>query len=60
MGVLAAMRTILPLALTSGINLYLTVLVVGLSIRFNLVADVPPGLSILSSPAILLVAAVVF
>lgn len=60
MGVLAAMRTILPLALTSGINLYLTVLVVGLSIRFNLVTDIPPGLTILASPAILLVAAVFY
>ena len=60
MGVLAAMRTILPLALTSGINLYLTVLVVGLSLRFNLVTNVPPGLEVLASVPILVAAGVFY
>lgn len=60
MGVLAAMRTILPLALTSGINLYLTVLVVGLSLRFNWVTNAPPGLEILASGPILLAASVFY
>ena len=57
---LAAMRTIVPLGLASGINLYLTVLVVGLSIKFNWVADFPPGLAILASGPILVVAAVFY
>ncbi len=60
MGFLVAMRTIVPLALAAGINLYLTVLVVGLSIRFDLIADIPPGLAILGSGPILLVAGVLY
>jgi hypothetical protein len=47
MEVASAPRTILPLALTSGIHLYLTVLVVRLSVRNGWVADAPPGLHVL-------------
>lgn len=51
---LAAMRTILPLALTSGINFYLTILVVGLSMRFGWVPNAPAGLEVLASlPAVI-------
>lgn len=60
MGVLAALRTILPLALSAGINLYLTVLVVGLSIRFGWVSGYPPGLEILASLPVLVGAGVMY
>lgn len=60
MEVLAALRTILPLALSAGINLYLTILVVGLSIRFGWVADYPPGLVILSTLPVLIAAGVFY
>jgi hypothetical protein len=60
MEVAAALRTILPLALTSGINLYLTVLVVGLSIRYGWVTDAPPGLHALAAPPILIGAGVLY
>jgi hypothetical protein len=60
MEVASALRTILPLALTSGINLYLTVLVVGLSLRYGWVTDAPPGLYVLASLPILIVAGVLY
>jgi hypothetical protein len=60
MEVASALRTILPLALTSGINLYLTVLVVGLSIRYGWVTDVPPGLHVLAALPILIGAGVLY
>lgn len=49
MDALHTLATLLPLSLTSGINLYATVLVVGLSIRFNWVTDTPTNLNVLSS-----------
>jgi hypothetical protein len=60
MGVLASLRTILPLALSAGINLYLTVLVIGLSIRFGWVSGYPPGLQILASLPVLAAAGVMY
>jgi hypothetical protein len=55
-----AINAVLPLAFTSGINLYLTVLVVGLSVRYGWIADVPPSLHVLASPPVLIVAAVLY
>ena len=60
MSVLASLRTILPLALSAGINLYLTVLVVGLSIRFGWVSSYPPGLQVLASLPLLVAAGVMY
>lgn len=57
---MGALRTILPLAVTAGINLYLTVLVVGLSIRFGWVEDYPVGLQALASLPMLIGAAVLY
>jgi hypothetical protein len=58
--VLASLRTILPLALCAGINLYLTALVVGLSIRFGWVSGYPPGLAILAALPVLVAAGVMY
>lgn len=60
MGPLQALSTILPLALTSGINLYLTILVVGLSIRLGWVPDAPAGLHVLATLPVLIVAGVFY
>jgi hypothetical protein len=60
MVVLASLRTILPLALAAGINLYLTVLVIGLSIRFDWVSSYPPGLEVLASLPVLVVAGILY
>lgn len=57
---LQAINAVLPLAFTSGVNLYLTVLVVGLSVRYGWIADVPPSLHVLASPPVLIVAAVLY
>jgi hypothetical protein len=50
----------LPLALTSGINLYATVLVVGLAVRFGWVSDAPASLYVLGETPILVVAGVLY
>jgi hypothetical protein len=50
---LQAINAVLPLAFTSGVNLYLTVLVVGLSVRYGWIADVPPSLHVLASPPLI-------
>lgn len=55
-----AINTIFPLAFTSGINLYLTVLVVGLSIRFGWVPDAPASLHVLATLPVLLVAGIFY
>ena len=52
--------TLVPLSLTSGINLYATVLVIGLCIRFNVVTDFPDGLTPLASWPVLTVAAIFY
>jgi hypothetical protein len=51
---------LLPLSLTSGINLYATVLVVGLSIRFHWVTDTPANLDVLASWPIIICAGVLY
>jgi hypothetical protein len=60
MGPLQALHTVLPLSFTAGINLYLTVLVIGLSIRFGWVADVAPSMQILASLPVLIAAGVLY
>jgi hypothetical protein len=44
---------LLGLALASGVNLYATVLTLGLGIRFGWISGLPPELSVLGHPAIL-------
>jgi hypothetical protein len=51
---------ILGLALASGVNLYATVLTIGLSVRFGWMPDLPPELGILGNPIILGIAAVMY
>lgn len=51
-----ALAGILGLALASGVNLYLAVLVTGLAQRFHLVSGLPPELQVLAHPLVLLVA----
>ncbi len=60
METLRTIAILLPLSLTSGIDLYATVLVVGLSIRFGWVQNVPPGLRALESWPVIIVAGVLF
>jgi hypothetical protein len=60
MGPLQAIQSILPLAFTSGVNLYLTVLVIGLSIRFGLVPDAPASMQVLASLPVLILAGVLY
>jgi hypothetical protein len=60
MGALQTLTTVLPLSLTSGINLYATVLIVGLSIRFGWVDNVPSGLDALGSWPVIVVAGVLY
>ena len=58
-----AFRTLailLPLSLTSGINLYATVLVVGVSIRLHWVTDTPANLDVLSSWPVIVCAALLY
>jgi hypothetical protein len=50
----------LPLSVTAGINLYMTVLVVGAAIRMGWVQDVPQGLDALASWPVLITAAVLY
>jgi hypothetical protein len=52
--------TLIPLSVSSGINLYATVLVAGLSIRFGWVHDVPPSLEVLASWPVILTAGIMF
>lgn len=54
------MNAVLPLALASGINLYLTFLVVGLSIRFGWVDTAPANLHALSTLPVLIVAGIFY
>ncbi len=51
--------TLLPLSVTSGINLYLTILAIGLADRLEVV-NLPPGLDFVSSLPVLAVAGVLF
>jgi len=50
----------LPLSLTAGLNLYATVLVVGLAVRYGWVQNAPQSLDVLGSLPVLIVAAVMY
>lgn len=60
MEALRTLSTLLPLALTSGINLYATLLIVGLSIRFGWVAQIPAGMEAIGSWPVIIVAGVFY
>lgn len=60
METLRLIATLLPLAVTSGINLYGTVLVAGLLIRLGWVSHAPAALDVLGSTPILVLAGVCF
>lgn len=55
-----ALAMLLPIAVSAGLNLYLTALVVGASIRLGWLAAPPAGLEALASWPVLAVAAVLF
>ncbi len=57
---LRTLATLLPLSLTAGINLYGTVLIIGLSIRLGWVTNVPPGLAVLGSTPVIVVAGLLY
>lgn len=50
----------LAIALASGVNLYATVLTLGLCIRFGWISGMPPELSVLGHPVILTIAGVMY
>ncbi|WLT31209.1 DUF4126 domain-containing protein [Geothrix sp. PMB-07] len=60
MNPLQTLVAILGLSTVSGINLYLTVLLVGLGQRFGWIHGLPPDLAILSHPLVLAVAGLLF
>ena len=60
MNAIETLTRILGLAFVSGINLYATVLAVGIGIRYQWVAGLPPELTVLSHPAVLTVAGVLY
>lgn len=60
MAPLSALAGILGLSVVSGINLYLAVLTVGLAERFHWVSGLPPELHVLSHPAVLIAASLLF
>ncbi len=60
MDTLRLLATLIPLSVSSGINLYATVLVAGLCIRFGWVQDVPPSLQVLGSWPVIIAAAFFF
>jgi hypothetical protein len=60
MDTVKTLATLLPLALTSGFNLYLTVLVAGLCIRFGVVSGLPESMQVLGSWPVLTVAGLFF
>jgi hypothetical protein len=60
MDALRLLVTLLPLSFTAGINLYATVLVVGLSINLGWVSNPPGGLEALGSPVVIILAGVLY
>ena len=60
MDALRIISTLLPLAVSSGINLYATVLIAGLCIRFGWIQNTPPGLDVLAAWPVIIVAAVCY
>jgi hypothetical protein len=60
MAPLPTLAGVLGLAVTSGINLYLSVLVTGLALRFHWVSGLPKELDLLAHPAVLTVAGLLY
>ncbi|WP_243382049.1 DUF4126 domain-containing protein [Geothrix alkalitolerans] len=60
MGPLQTLAAILGLSTVSGINLYLTVLLVGAGQRYGWIHGLPPDLAVLSHPVVLGTAALLF
>lgn len=60
MDALRIVSTLLPLALTSGINLYATLLIVGLSIRLGWVTQFPAGMEAIGSWPVIIIAGVFY
>ena len=60
MEVLAQLGSILGLSFLSGINLYATVAVVGISTRFDLIQGLPPELDVLGNEAVIFVALLLY
>jgi hypothetical protein len=60
MEIIQTIATLLPLSLTSGVNLYATVLTVGICIRFQLIEGIPHSLDLLSAWPILIFSGVLF
>jgi len=60
METIRTIATLLPLALTSGINLYATLLVAGLSIRFGWVEGAPASLEALAAWPVIILAGVFY
>lgn len=55
-----ALTTLFPLAVSSGINLYATILIVGLSMRYGLVSGVPDMFTVLASWPVILMAGLLY
>lgn len=60
MDILRTLATVLPLSLTAGVNLYATVLIIGLCVRMGWVTNLPPGLEALGSVPIIIVAGILY
>ncbi len=60
MDALNLLAMILPLSLASGLNLYISILTIGISIRMGWIENFPPELKILGSIPILLIAGILF
>jgi len=60
MDTLRLLATVLPLSLTAGVNLYATILIVGLCVRLGWVVNVPPGLEVMGSTPVIIVAGVLY
>jgi hypothetical protein len=57
---LRLIATIFPLALTSGVNLYATLLVTGLCIRLGWIGNLPEGLQIFATTPVLIIVTICF
>lgn len=60
MDALRIVSTLLPLALTSGINLYATLVIIGLSIQLGWVTNYPAGLDAVGSWVVIIVSGVFY
>src|SRR5688500_4315221 len=60
MNLTQALTMLLPIALSAGLNLYLTVLIIGLTARLGWLTALPPGLEALASWPVLIVAGVLY